>query len=182
MCPICERKELLAALRNVLSVVNSRVARPIQGSVKLTSGESHQLALAALDLDVGIRRRAYGAAVVQTGTACVSGSRLKLILDNLEDRYVVLEAGDEGLTIRSKQVEFRVPLEDAGAFADIPEFEATSYYVVQARDLKALIGRTTFAADPESTHYPTLVGDWCHRVKFTCSCPTPRPDEPKSNR
>ena len=99
-------------------------------------GESHQLALAASDLDVGIRRRVHGAAVVQPGTACVSGSRLKLILDNLEDRYVVLEAGDEGLTIRSKQVEFRVPLEDAGAFADIPEFEATSYYVVQARDLK----------------------------------------------
>jgi DNA polymerase III subunit beta len=150
---VCERKELVAALRNVLAVVNSRVGPPTLRSVKLTAGESHNLALAASDLEVGIRRWVRGAAVVQPGTVCISGSRLKLILDQLEARYVVLEAGDEGLTIRSQHIEFTVPLEDVAEFPEIAEFEATSYHVVQARDLKALIRRTAFAADVESTRY-----------------------------
>jgi DNA polymerase III subunit beta len=150
---VCERKELVAALRNVLAVVSSRVGPPSLRSVKLTAGESHRLALAASDLDVGIRRWVRGAAVVQAGTVCVSGTRLKLILDQLEARYVVLEAKDEGLTIRSQHVEFTVPLEDVAEFPEIAEFKATSYHVVQARDLKALIRRTAFAADVESTRY-----------------------------
>jgi DNA polymerase III subunit beta len=150
---VCERKELVAALRNVLAVVNSRIGPPSLRNVKLTAGESHKLALAASDNDVGIRRAVHAAAVVQPGTACVSASRLKLIVDQLSERYVVLEAGDESLTIRSKQVEFTVPLEDVDEFPELAEFEATSYYVVQARDLKALIRRTNFAVDIESTRY-----------------------------
>ena len=61
---VCERKELVAALRNVLAVVNSRVGRPILGGVNLVARESHQLALAASDVTIGIRRRVHGAAVV----------------------------------------------------------------------------------------------------------------------
>ncbi len=125
---VCERKELVAALRNVLAVVSSRVGPPNLRSVKLTAGDSHKLALAASDLDVGIRRWVRGTAVVQAGTVCISGSRLKLIIDQLEARYIVLEAGDEGLTIRSQHVEFRLPLEDVDEFPEIAEFEGTSYH------------------------------------------------------
>jgi DNA polymerase-3 subunit beta len=150
---VCKRKELVAALRNVLAVVNSRIGPPTLRSVKLTAGASHKLTLAASDNDVGIRRSVRAAAVVQPGTVCVSAFRLKLILDQLEARFVVLEAGDESLTIRSKQVEFTVPLEDVDQVPEIAEFEATSYHVAQARDLKALIRRTAFAVDVESTRY-----------------------------
>jgi DNA polymerase-3 subunit beta len=150
---ISERKELLAALRHVLAVVNPRIGQPILHTVKLTAGASHKLTVGASDLCVSIRRRVCGAAVVHPGTLCVSASRLKQIVDQLEARYVVLQAGDDGLTIRSTQVEFAVPVEDAGEFPEIAEFAPTGYYVVEARDLKALIRRTTFAADTESTRY-----------------------------
>jgi DNA polymerase-3 subunit beta len=150
---VCERKELVAALRNVLAVVNQRIGQPILHTVKLTAGASHQFAVVASDLDVGIRRVVRGVAVVEPGTACVSAWRLKQIVDQLAQRYVVLEAGEDGMTIRSKHVEFKLPLEDVDLFPEIAEIEATSYYVVQARDLKALIRRTTFAVDVEITRY-----------------------------
>jgi DNA polymerase-3 subunit beta len=57
------------------------------------------------------------------------------------------------MTIRSVQVEFTLPLEDLNLFPEVPEIGATSYHVVQSRDLKALIRRTTFAADTQSTRY-----------------------------
>jgi DNA polymerase-3 subunit beta len=154
---VCDRKELVAALRNVVAVVNPRIGQPILHNVKLTAGASHQFAVAASDLDVGIRRVVRGVAVVDPGTACVSAWRLKQIVDQLAQRYVVLEAGEDGLTIRSKHVEFKLPLEDVDLFPEFAEFEATSYHVVQARDLKALIRRTTFAVNLESTRY-TLSG------------------------
>jgi DNA polymerase-3 subunit beta len=150
---ICERKELVAALRHVLAVVNPRIGQPILHTVKLTAEASHKFTVTASDLCVSIRRRVCGTAVVQPGTACVSASRLKQIVDQLEARYVVLEAGDEALTIRSQQVEFKVPRVDVDEFPEIGEFEATGYHVVQARDLKALIRRSAFAADVESTRY-----------------------------
>jgi DNA polymerase-3 subunit beta len=105
---VCERKELVAALRNVLAVVNQRIGQPILHTVKLTAGASHQFTLAASDLDVGIRRAVRGVAVVQPGTACVSASRLKLIIDQLEARSlltavrqgaVVLDEANEGIQL-----------------------------------------------------------------------------------
>ena len=77
---ICERKDLIAALRQVLPVINPRIGPPILQNVKLTAGASHKLAVAASDLCVAIRRGVRGA-VVQPGIACVSASRLKLIVD-----------------------------------------------------------------------------------------------------
>jgi DNA polymerase-3 subunit beta len=150
---VCERKELVAALRNVLAVVNPRIGQAILHNVKLTARASHKFAVAATDLDVGISREVRGVAVVEPGTACVSAWRLKQIVDQLAERYVVLEAGEDGLHIRSKHVEFKLPLEDVDLFPEFAEFEATSYHVVQARDLKALVRRTTFAVDVESTRY-----------------------------
>jgi DNA polymerase III subunit beta len=150
---ICERKELLAALRKVLAVVNPRIGPPIRQNLKLIAGPDHKLALAASDGDLGIRRAVCGTAVMQPGTACVAASRLKPILDQLSARYVVLEVREDGLAIRSFQVEFTVPLEDVSQFPEIAGFGARSYHVVQARDLKALIRRTAFAADVDSTRY-----------------------------
>jgi DNA polymerase-3 subunit beta len=154
---ICERKALLAALRNVLTVVPSRSGQPILQTVKIVAGPSNELTLTATDLAVGVRRAASGVAVTEPGATCVSAFRLKLILDQLIAPFVVLEAGDNGLTIRSAQVEFTVPLDDVNEFPEIAEFGAISYHVVQACDLKALIRRTTFAVDGESTRY-TLGG------------------------
>ena len=149
---IFERTELVVAIRHALAVINPRIGPPILQNVIFTAGPSHKCTVAASDLSVGIRREVR-AAVVEPGTACVSAARLKLIVDQLAAHYVVLEAGDDGLTVRSHQVEFRVPLCDVDEFPEIAEFEATSYHVVQARDLKALIRRTAFATDVESTRY-----------------------------
>jgi DNA polymerase III sliding clamp (beta) subunit (PCNA family) len=83
---VCEGKELVAALRHVLAVVNSPIGPPILQNVKLTARASHKLALAVSDIGVGIRRVVHGVAVVQPGVGCVPASRLKLIIDQLARR------------------------------------------------------------------------------------------------
>jgi DNA polymerase III sliding clamp (beta) subunit (PCNA family) len=85
----CEGKELVAALRHVLAVVNSPIGPPILQNVKLTAGASRKLAPAASDIGVAIRRVVHGAAVVQPGAGCVPASLLKLILDQLAGRFNV---------------------------------------------------------------------------------------------
>jgi hypothetical protein len=149
--PGCLRHPRLLGLVCAAHEAFAREERWLEPFLPSGTFSSVKFSLVASDLVVGIWRRVQSAAVVQAGTVCVSGPGIKLNLDNPETHDVVLQASDDGLNIRSKQVEFGLPLEDVDSFPEIAEFEVTSYHIAQARDLKALIRRTGFAADVEST-------------------------------
>jgi DNA polymerase-3 subunit beta len=150
---ICDRQSLLTAFGMVSGVVPLRSPKPILQNVKLVVDDAEGSVLMGTDLEVGIRHRVVGVRVDKPGSVILPTARVGLILRTSPDAELAIETDGEQLVVRGLHSEFTLPTEDADLFPEVPDFTATSYYVVAAADLKKLIRRTIFATDCESTRY-----------------------------
>jgi DNA polymerase-3 subunit beta len=153
MRALCNREGLLGAFGMVSGVVPARSPKPIIQNVKLIVDSDEGSVLMGTDLEVGIRHRVLGVKVDQPGAVILPTAQIGSILRTSGDEELSLEADEESLIVRGLHSEFKLPVEDASLFPEVPDFAATSYHVVAAADLKRLIRRTIFATDVESTRY-----------------------------
>jgi DNA polymerase-3 subunit beta len=153
MRALCNREGLLTAFGLVSGVVPARSPKPILQNVKLIADGDDGSVLMGTDLEVGIRHRVLGVKVEQSGAVILPTAQMGSILRTSSDPELAIEAEDDRLVVRGVHSEFTLPVEDATLFPEVPDFAATSYYVVAAADLKKLIRRTIFATDVETTRY-----------------------------
>jgi DNA polymerase III subunit beta len=153
MRALCNREALLTAFGMVSGVVPLRSPKPILQNVKLIAEAEEGSVLMGTDLEVGIRHRVLGVKVEQPGSVILPTTEMGSILRTTTDPELTIETNDERLVIHGVHSEFTLTVEDANLFPEIPDFTASSYYIVSAADLKKLIRRTVFATDVESTRY-----------------------------
>jgi DNA polymerase-3 subunit beta len=137
----------------VSGVVPLRSPKPIIQNVKLVADADEGSVLMGTDLEVGIRHQVLGVKVERPGSVILPTAQMGSILRTSADVELVVETDDEHLLVRGLHSDFTLPIDDVSAFPEVPDFDATSYYVVAASDLKKLIRRTIFATDVESTRY-----------------------------
>ena len=89
----------------------------------------------------------------ERGAVVLPTAQVGLILRTSGDEELELIADNDQVIVRGQRMEFTLPVEHAGLFPEVPDFEETSYYIVAARQLKKLIRRTIFATDLESARY-----------------------------
>lgn len=153
MKALCNREGLLAAFGMVGGVVPARSPKPILQNVKLVADDDEGSTLMATDLEVGIRYRVAGVKVDQPGAVILPTQRMQSILRTTTDAELMIEATRDSLIVRGLHAEFELPSEDPDLFPEVPDFGASSYFVVAAAELKRLVRRTIFATDVESTRY-----------------------------
>jgi DNA polymerase-3 subunit beta len=153
MRALCNREALLTAFGMVSGVVPIRSPKPILQNVKLITDTADAAVLMGTDLEVGIRHRVLGVKVECAGTVVLPTVEMGSILRTSTDTELAIESDEERLLIRGVHSEFTLPVEDSNLFPEVPDFAASSYYVIAAADLKKLIRRTVFATDVESTRY-----------------------------
>lgn len=153
MKALCDREQLLEAFGMVGGVIPARSPKPILQNVKLVADGEAGSTLLATDLEVGIRCRVLGMKVDKAGAAILPAGRMNQILRVGTDQELAIETDDNHLIIRGLHEEFRLSAEDPALYPEVPDFNATSYHVVSAGDLKRLIKRTIFATEVESTRY-----------------------------
>jgi DNA polymerase-3 subunit beta len=149
-------KGLQAALAAAGPVVPARTPKPILQNVLLCVDPEQGTTLEATDLEVGVRVRVLGVAADGPCRVVLPPGRLNPILASADQKKVEalsFEVGEDSVTIRGPGLRFTLPLEDPDLFPAVPRFEADAYFEVGAGDLKALIRRTAFATDAESTRY-----------------------------
>jgi DNA polymerase III subunit beta len=153
MRALCNREALLTAFGMVSGVVPARSPKPILQNVKLVADADDGSVLMGTDLDIGIRHRVLGIKVEQPGTVILPTVQIGSILRTSADSELAIETSEDRLLVKGLHSEFTLPVEDVSLFPEVPDFAASSYYVIAASDMKKLIRRTIFATDVESTRY-----------------------------
>ncbi len=146
------RSELAGAFQIVGGAVPSRTPKDILKNVKLVV-DNGTATLMGTDQEVGIRYQLPEVQTDSVGEVLLPPQRVVAILREVQDDMIHLEVTEETLWIRSGQSEFRLSVEDPAEFANVPDFQEESYYIMLGRALKQGIQRTLFATDPESTRY-----------------------------
>ncbi len=150
---LCHRVSLLEAVNLVSGIAPARSPKPILQNLKLVCSADAGSELLATDLEAGIRCAVMGVKVHQPGEAILPTQRINSILRATTDGELALDADAERLSIKGLHAEFELPTEDPDLFPEVPDFAASSYYVLPSSTLKRLIRRTIFAVDLESTRY-----------------------------
>jgi len=142
---VCQTDALHNGFQMVGSVVQQRPTRPILSTVLLVA-EGGKLELHATDLEIGIRLEVPGVKVEQDGRAAVAQARVASILRETVDENVTLAVDGQQLTITASDSMFRLPLEAAEEFPEIPLFDEGSSYELDRQEFVEMVSKTTFAA------------------------------------
>ena len=153
MKALCDREQMLSAFGMIGGVVPARSPKPILQNVKLVADGDGNATLLATDLEVGIRFRTMGVKVDQPGAVILPTQRISSILRTSLAQELAIETDGDQIFVRTPHAEFKLPSEDPDLFPEVPDFGASTYYVVAAADLRRSIRRTVFATDVESTRY-----------------------------
>src|SRR5579864_1998444 len=153
MKALCNREGLLTAFGMVGGVVPARSPKPILQNLKLLADSADGSLLMATDLEVGIRYRVLGLKVEQPGAVILPTQRMASILRTTLDAELAIEVQGDHLVVKGLHSHWKLPNDAADLFPEVPDFDATTYHVIAASDLRRLIRRTMFATDVESTRY-----------------------------
>lgn len=153
----CDREKLLAAFQAVAAVAPARSPKPILQNVKLDVSESGQATLSATDLEVSIRRElaleGESVQVETAGSVLLPVARFGAILRESSDATFRIESDGAKTLVRGERSRFNLPSENPTEFPAPTGFDAEAYYQAPTPLLKAMIRRTIFATDNESSRY-----------------------------
>lgn len=158
---ICDRPSLLDAVNVVSSVVSPRSPRPQLMCVKLRaakSGGAGALSLAATDGEIFLSMHSPRVDVAAPGEALIPADKLRAIVAAEEgEPTLTIEVEKDVCEIRGADARFKIfgyPPADFPAPPEFPEGDAAkNAFTVNAKNLRDLIGRTTFAAARETSRY-----------------------------
>ena len=148
----CQTDTLHDGFQVVGSIVQQRPTRPILSTV-LLSAKNGQLELHATDLEIGIRLHVAGAEIAEEGEVAISQSRVASILRETADETVTLETDDRHCTITASDSVFRLPIEAADEFPDVPVFDEGGCYEMDRKAFVEMVSKTTFAAHQGKHRY-----------------------------
>jgi DNA polymerase-3 subunit beta len=152
MKSLCHREGLLSAIAMVSGVAPARSPKPILQNLKLVV-DSTGSTLMATDLEVGIRYTVSGVRVDEAGSVILPTARVQQLLRLSAEIDLAVESNGEKIEIRGTKSKWNFAAEDPSLFPEVPSFMSRNYHVLEARDLRRLIRRTSFATDLESTRY-----------------------------
>jgi DNA polymerase-3 subunit beta len=145
--------ELQRGLGRIQSIVEKRNSMPILANVLLEAEKGAKLALAATDLEVGIRGL-HEAKVSKTGSVTVAAKKFFELVRELPDEAVHLEATPNAyLNIRCARAEFTLAGTAAEEYPTLPTFSPETTVLVQAPVLSTMIEQTMYAASVDETRY-----------------------------
>jgi len=159
------KSELQRGLTRIQSVVEKRNTMPILANVLLdaTSKKRDTLALAATDLEVGIRGT-HPADVETAGKVTVSAKKLYEIVRELPDEPIALEVtSNTYIQLRCDRAKFTLAGNAAEEYPTLPNFTSGKTTPVQAVLLSEMIERTIYAASADETRY-NLNGVYVERL------------------
>lgn len=145
-------KDLLShAFQLVSGAVPSRTQREILKNIKLTIVDGHPV-LMATDGEVGLRYR-MDVATDQVGSLLLPVQRFGAILKEVTAPTITLKRDGFTLEVTAGNSRFRLPMESAGDFPEVPAFEAKDGYQLGAGVLKQAVKQVAFACDAESLRF-----------------------------
>jgi DNA polymerase-3 subunit beta len=160
---IVERGALAKALNHVASVVERRNTIPILSNVRI-EGRSGELVLTATDLDVEIVE-SLPAEVSSEGGTTVPAHVLHDIVRKLPDGAQVsleLKPEDGRMILTCGQARFQLQVLPPADFPALDAADLGHAFDIDAKELKRLIEKTSFAISTEETRY-YLNGIYLHR-------------------
>lgn len=144
------RKPFLESYTRAAAFSAARSPKPILQSVLLTVGD--EPTVEATDLDVGMRCPVEGVRATQPGQVLL-GDRFGAILRSSTDEELTLETEDN-LRVTGLHSDFTLMTDDPTLFPLVPQRpDDNASYKVSAQEFKALVRRTVFCTDVESTKY-----------------------------
>jgi DNA polymerase-3 subunit beta len=112
------------------------------------------LEIAGTDLEVAVRARiSEGVDVEREGEAVVPAALLASVLREISDERVSLSAEKQSLVMGTDGGSFTLECVDPAEYPEIPAFPASAAWTVDAKDLVALVRKTTFAAGKEAARF-----------------------------
>jgi len=141
----CQTSALHDGFQIVGSIVQQRPTRPILSTVLMVARDG-KLELHATDLEIGIRLEVPGVEVEEEGEIAISQSRVASILRETADEAVSLSTDNQHCIIKASDSVFRLPIEAADEFPEIPMFDEGNAYDLDRGDLVEMVSKTNFAA------------------------------------
>jgi DNA polymerase III subunit beta len=148
----CDREKLLRAFTMAASVAPTRSPKPILQNVKMVAGPDG-VTLMGTDLEVGIRVDVSGVDVEGEGSAVLPVVRVGMILRETNDEKLLIESDGQRIKIEGRQSKFQLPVQDPVEFPNVSGFNEEQYVEMPAAFFRALVQRTIFATDMESSRY-----------------------------
>lgn len=149
---ICNREQFLSVFQTAAVVAPARSPKVILQNVKLDVLQDTAI-LTATDMEIGIRVDVPGIEVEQPGSAVIPVSRFGAILRESTDEKLVIETTDQGTSVQGQHSQFKLPGNNPDEFPAVATFDESDYFEVSSQVFKALIRRTIFATDTESSRY-----------------------------
>ncbi len=141
----CQTDALHDGFQVVGSIVQQRPTRPILSTVLLVA-KGDKVELHATDLEIGIRLDVPGVEVGEEGQIAISQARVASILRETADETITLETDDQHCIITASDSRFRLPIEAADEFPEIPVFDEGNAYDVERQAFVDMVSKTSFAA------------------------------------
>ncbi len=134
------------------AVAPVRSPKPILQHVKLQVDKNQTLVLAT-DMEVGVRLIVDEVDVQSPGAAVIPVQRMNMILREVSDEVLKIEASPEMTLIQGQRSRFELAGQNPDEFPEIAAFEEKNYYEIAANVFRELIKRTLFATETESSRY-----------------------------
>ncbi|MFP4057297.1 MAG: DNA polymerase III subunit beta [Candidatus Brocadiia bacterium] len=147
-----QTEALHTAFQIVGSVVQPRPTRPILATVLLRAADD-TLELQATDLEIGIRFTVPDVQIEEEGAIAVPQARVAGILRETADETVTLSTDDRHCVITASDSVFRLPMESAEEFPDLPRLDQEKAYELDRNELVEMTSKTTFAAHKGKHRY-----------------------------
>jgi len=148
-----ERKELLARIQHLVSIVPTKSTSPILNNYLIeASEEKNTIRICATDLQLMVVVE-IPAAVSESGTIAISAHHFNEITNCMPDAVINLWQHDELLMIQSGKVDFNLLIADHTLFPVIPDPQNKNVITISAELFNRMIAKTYFAvsSDPNRT-------------------------------
>ena len=148
-----ERKELLARIQHLVSIVPTKSTSPILNNYLIeASEEKNTIRICATDLQLLVVVE-IPAAVAESGTIAISAHHFNEIINCMPDAVINLWQHDELLMIQSGKVDFNLLIADHTLFPVIPDPQNKNVITISAELFNRMIAKTYFAvsSDPNRT-------------------------------
>jgi DNA polymerase-3 subunit beta len=149
---ICHREAFLSACQLASTAVPSKDVKPVLRNIK-AEATPDRCTLMATDLELGLKMDVGSVEVKKPGTALLPAQKIIAILREARDDQLEIQADADAITIKGKNLEFDLPVEDPALFPDVPDFDEEKCHEIRAGDLREMIKRTVFACATETARY-----------------------------
>jgi DNA polymerase-3 subunit beta len=150
-----ERAILLKALGHVQSVVERRNTIPILSNI-LLDARGGGLKLTATDMEIAVVEEIAGVQVAREGRTTAPAATLYEIVRKLPDGATIEldhKGGDAPLALRSGRFSTTLSVLPVEDFPSMTEGTLPHAFKLEAKKLRAMLGRTRFAISTEETRY-----------------------------